>query len=79
MCQMQQFFSRNMIDNYGCDFSSSGLSEDYLHSKVTQFFSRKTTDGPRFDTYLLYYSGDCLESGDWALTGELIYLFFCIL
>ncbi|WAR25458.1 TM168-like protein [Mya arenaria] len=66
--KMQQFFSRNMIDNYGCDFMSSGVSEEYLRSKVCQFFTRKTSDGPRYDTYMLYYSGDCLETGDWALT-----------
>ncbi|KAH3893203.1 hypothetical protein DPMN_017347 [Dreissena polymorpha] len=66
--KIQQFFTRNLIDNYGCDYSSSGISDEYLKSKVTQFFSRKTSDGPRFDTYLLYYSGDCQESGDWALT-----------
>jgi len=58
-----------MIDNYGSDFSSSGISEDYLKSKVAGFFTRKTSDGPRYDSYLLYYSGDCIDSGDWALTG----------
>lgn len=68
--KIQQFFSFNMIDNYGCDFSSSGITADYLKSKVMQFFERRTGDGPRYDTYLLYYCGDCHDSGDWALTGN---------
>lgn len=68
--KVQQFFNFNMIENYGCDFSSSGIGEDYLASKVKQFFDRKTPDGPRYDTYLLYYCGDCNDTGDWALSGS---------
>lgn len=68
--KIQQFFNLNMVDNFGCDFSSSGIAEDYIKSKVAHFFDRRTADGPRYDTYLLYYSGDSHESGDWALTGN---------
>ena len=59
-----------MIENFGCDFLSSGLMEDYLESKVKQFFDRKTNHGPRYDTYILYYSGDVHDTGDWALVGK---------
>ncbi|KAL3852470.1 hypothetical protein ACJMK2_016103 [Sinanodonta woodiana] len=65
--KMLHFFMVSMIENYGSDFSSSGLSLEYLESKTKQFFERKTADGPRYDTYLLYYCGDVYDSGDWAL------------
>ncbi|XP_050412930.2 transmembrane protein 168 [Patella vulgata] len=67
---MQQFFNFNMIENYGCDYSTSGLSPDYIQSKIKTFFDRRTSDGPRFDTYILYYSGEVYETGEWALTGN---------
>ena len=60
-----------MIENFGCDFFSSGLGHDMLESKVKNFFERKTSDGPRYDTYLLYYTGDVYDTGDWALAGNL--------
>ncbi|XP_041347586.1 transmembrane protein 168-like [Gigantopelta aegis] len=68
LSQMNNFFNFHMIDNYGCDYSTSGLGTDYVENKVKAFFDRRTTDGPRFDTYILYYSGDVYETGDWALT-----------
>ncbi|XP_048742005.2 transmembrane protein 168-like isoform X2 [Ostrea edulis] len=66
--KMNQFFSYHMIDCFGCDYSTSGLSPDNLESKVKAFFDRRTSDGPRFDTYVVFYSGDTFETGDWALT-----------
>ena len=66
---MQGFFNFNMIENFGCDYFSSGLGRDLLESKVKNFFERKTSDGPRYDTYMLYYTGDTYDSGDWALAG----------
>ncbi|XP_071082473.1 transmembrane protein 168-like [Haliotis cracherodii] len=64
---IHKLFGFHMIDNYGCDYSTSGLSEDYLKSKVNAFFERRTADGPRFDTYMLYYSGEVYENGELAL------------
>lgn len=66
--KMNFFFNFHMIDNYGCDFSTSGLALDYLESKLKAFFDRRMTDGPKFDTYILYFSGDVYENGDWALS-----------
>ncbi|KAK3101000.1 hypothetical protein FSP39_000115 [Pinctada imbricata] len=65
--KMNQFFTYHMIDNYGCDFSMSGLTTEYMESKIKAFFDRRTSEGPRFDTYILYFSGDVYNSGDWAL------------
>ena len=41
-----------------------------VQSKLKAFFERTTVDGPKYDTYLLYYSGSVYDSGDWALAGE---------
>ena len=64
-----------MIENFGCDFFSSGLGHDLLEAKVKNFFERKTSDGPRYDTYLLYYTGDVYDTGDWALAGSHMIVF----
>ena len=67
--KIQQFFGHNMIETYGCDYSSSGLTLEALETKLKAFMQRCTSDGPRFDTYLLYYSGPVHKNGDWALLG----------
>ncbi|XP_059166708.1 transmembrane protein 168-like [Physella acuta] len=67
---LQQLFSYHMIQNFGCDYSSSGLELDSLQNKLKAFFDRRTNDGPRFDTYILYYSGDVYDTGDWALADK---------
>lgn len=67
---VQRFFAYHMIDSYGCDYSTSGLTLEYVNNKLRAFFDRHTSDGPRFDTYIVYYSGDVYEKGDWALAGE---------
>lgn len=72
--RMNQFFSFHMIDSYGCDYSTSGISPDNLQTKVKAFFDRRTGDGPKFDTYILYFSGDTYDTGDWALTGTILLL-----
>ena len=71
---MQRFFVYHMIDIYSCDFSTSGLALNSLESKLKNFFVRRTPDGPRFDTYVMYYSGHVNPAGDWALAGEYLYL-----
>ncbi|MEJ1280907.1 transmembrane protein 168 [Cricetulus griseus] len=64
---IQRFFAYHMIETYGCDYSTSGLSFDTLHSKLKAFLELRTVDGPRHDTYVLYYSGHTHGSGEWAL------------
>ncbi|XP_028810839.1 transmembrane protein 168-A [Denticeps clupeoides] len=66
---VQRLFSHHLIDSFGCDYSTSGLSLDSLQTKLRAFLELRTADGPRHDTYLLYYSGKTLRTGDWALAG----------
>ncbi|XP_063998181.1 transmembrane protein 168 [Pogoniulus pusillus] len=66
---IQRFFAYHMIETYGCDYSTSGLTFDTLHSKVKSFLELRTADGPRHDTYVLYYSGHSHSTGEWALAG----------
>lgn len=68
---LQQFFSHNLIEVHGCDHSIDGFSLEALEAKVKPFLQRTTADGPRFDTYLLYFSGPVFENGDWMLQGQL--------
>ena len=66
---IQHFFARQLVSTYGCDYSSSGITLDSVQAKMKGFFQQKTSDGPRFDSYLLYYSGEVMDNGDWALAG----------
>ncbi|XP_051548873.1 transmembrane protein 168-like [Myxocyprinus asiaticus] len=66
---VQRFFSHHMIETYGCDYSTSGLSLEALQAKLRNFMEVHTTDGPRHDTYMLFYSGHTHRSGEWALSG----------
>ncbi|NXS74082.1 TM168 protein, partial [Pandion haliaetus] len=66
---IQRFFAYHMIETYGCDYSTSGLTFDTLHSKIKSFLELRTADGPRHDTYILYYSGHSHGTGEWALAG----------
>ncbi|NXM83193.1 TM168 protein, partial [Oenanthe oenanthe] len=66
---IQRFFAYHMIETYGCDYSTSGLTFDTLHSKIKSFLELRTVDGPRHDTYILYYSGHSHGTGEWALAG----------
>ncbi|XP_051979185.1 transmembrane protein 168-like [Xyrauchen texanus] len=67
--KVQHFFSHHMIETYGCDYSTSGLSLEALQAKLRIFMEVHTTDGPRYDTYVLFYSGHTHRSGEWALSG----------
>ncbi|XP_051975845.1 transmembrane protein 168 [Xyrauchen texanus] len=66
---VQRFFSHHMIETYGCDYSTSGLSLEALQAKLRKFMDAHTADGPRHDTYVLFYSGHTHRSGEWALSG----------
>ncbi|KAJ8416383.1 hypothetical protein AAFF_G00356710 [Aldrovandia affinis] len=66
---IQRFFSHHMIEPYSCDYSTSGMPLDSLQAKLKGFLELRTADGPRHDTYLVYYSGHAQRSGDLALAG----------
>ncbi|XP_077329607.1 transmembrane protein 168 [Lithobates pipiens] len=66
---IQRFFASHMIETYGCDYSTSGLTFDTLQTKLKSFLELRTSDGPRHDTYILYYSGHTHSTGEWALAG----------
>jgi hypothetical protein len=54
ICEFLDFCS---IQNFGCDYASTGLNRESLDSKLRAFFSNRTLDGPIYNTYLLYYCG----------------------
>ncbi|XP_051911236.1 transmembrane protein 168-A [Hippocampus zosterae] len=67
---VQRLFSHHMIQTFGCDYSAGGVSLETLHGKLRNFLELRTADGPRHDTYLIFYSGHTRkESGAWALAG----------
>lgn len=66
---IQRLFSHHLIQNFGCDYSTNGMSLETLQTKLRSFLELHTADGPRHDTYIIYYSGHTMATGDWALTG----------
>uniref|UniRef100_A0A3P9JCP8 Transmembrane protein 168-like n=1 Tax=Oryzias latipes TaxID=8090 RepID=A0A3P9JCP8_ORYLA len=66
---VQRFFAHHLIENFGCDYSTSGLTLEALQAKIKAFFELRTLDGPRHDTYMIFYSGHTHRSGEWALAG----------
>ncbi|XP_002739520.1 transmembrane protein 168-like [Saccoglossus kowalevskii] len=67
---MQRFFLHHMIDIFSCDYSTSGLTLDTVEAKLKGLFDKMTKDGPRYDTYVVFYSGHVQPNGDWALAGD---------
>lgn len=68
---VQRLFSHHMIHTFGCDYSTGGVTLDALQAKLRNFLEICTADGPRHDTYLVFYSGHTHSgSGAWALAGE---------
>lgn len=67
---VQRFFAHHLIESFGCDYSTSGVTLEALQAKIKSFLELRTTDGPRHDTYVIYYSGHTHRSGEWALSGE---------
>ncbi|XP_075257769.1 transmembrane protein 168-like isoform X3 [Convolutriloba macropyga] len=64
---IQNFFRDHLIDMYGCDYSVNGLEPKILENKVKALFGSNTTDGIKYDSYILYYSGHTYQNGDWAM------------
>lgn len=69
LSSVQRFFAHHLIESFGCDYSTSGVTADALQAKVRAFLDLRTSDGPRHDTYVIYYSGHTHRSGEWALAG----------
>jgi hypothetical protein len=55
--KIYEFLQFYLIENFGCDYSSTGLNRDSFESKLRAFFTKTTLDGPRYNTYFLYYCG----------------------
>lgn len=67
----QRLFSHHMVQTFGCDYSTSGLTLEAALDKLRGFFELRTADGPRHDTYLVFYSGHTHKAtGAWALAGN---------
>lgn len=67
---VQRFFAHHLIETFGCDYSTSGVTLEALQSKMKSFLDLRTPDGPRHDTYVIFYSGHTHRTGEWALAGE---------
>lgn len=67
---VQRFFAYHIIEAFGCDYSTSGVSLEALQAKIKSFLELRTADGPRHDTYVIFYSGHTHRSGEWALAGK---------
>lgn len=80
---MQRLFSHHMVQTFGCDYSTSGITLEAIQNKLRSFLELRTADGPRHDTYLIFYSGHTQKvSGSWVLAGEchiLIVLFYMLM
>lgn len=66
---VQRFFAHHLIETFGCDYSTSGVTLEALQSKMKSFLDLRTPDGPRHDTYVIFYSGHTHRTGEWALAG----------
>ncbi|XP_071766639.2 transmembrane protein 168b [Centroberyx gerrardi] len=66
---VQRFFAHHLIETFGCDYSTSGVTLEALQAKMKSFLELHTADGPRHDTYVVFYSGHTHRSGEWALAG----------
>ncbi|KAM6937432.1 transmembrane protein 168 [Xenentodon cancila] len=69
LSSVQRFFAHHLIENHGCDYSTSGVTMEALQAKIKSFLELRTADGPRHDTYVIFYSGHTHRSGEWALAG----------
>lgn len=55
--RIQAFLQFHLIENYGCDFVSTGLSKESLEQKLRVYFEKCSNDGSYYNTYILYYCG----------------------
>lgn len=74
LSNVQRLFSHHMIQTFGCDYSTSGITQEALQAKLRSFLDLCTEDGPQHDTYLIFYSGHTHKNtGAWALAGERLF------
>ncbi|KAG7254303.1 hypothetical protein CRUP_038867, partial [Coryphaenoides rupestris] len=67
---VQRLFAHHMVQTFGCDYSTAGVTLEAATAKLRAFLELRTADGPRHDTYLLFYSGHTHpRTGTWALAG----------
>ncbi|XP_061678001.1 transmembrane protein 168-like [Syngnathoides biaculeatus] len=69
LSNIQRFLAQHLIETFGCDYSTGGVTLEALQAKLKSFMELRTADGPRHDTYVLFYSGHTHRSGEWALAG----------
>lgn len=55
--RIQEFLQFHLIENYGCDFVSTGLNKEFLEQKLRSYFQKCSNDGSFYNTYILYYCG----------------------
>ena len=60
--KLYKFISNHLIENFGCDYLTSSFSRVSIESKLKSFFSKSTLDGPKYNTYILYYCGPSLKT-----------------
>ncbi|CAL8386258.1 transmembrane protein 168-A [Gadus morhua] len=67
---VQRLFSHHMVETFGCDYSTGGVTLESVQTKLRGFLDLRTADGPRHDTYLVFYSGHTQKgTGAWLLAG----------
>ncbi|XP_031724575.1 transmembrane protein 168-like [Anarrhichthys ocellatus] len=66
---IQRFFAHHFIEIFGCDYFTCGVTREAMQAKIKAFFELRTADGPRHDTYVIFYSGHSHHSGEWVLAG----------
>jgi hypothetical protein len=60
-----------MVETFGCDYSTGGVTLESVQTKLRGFLDLRTADGPRHDTYLVFYSGHTQKgTGAWLLAGK---------
>jgi hypothetical protein len=63
--KLHTFFQFHLIENFGCDFAATGLSNDVLVAKLKAFFfKRRQVDSSFYSTYVLYYCGPTSPTSD---------------
>ncbi|XP_059895095.1 transmembrane protein 168-A [Gadus macrocephalus] len=70
LTSVQRLFSHHMVETFGCDYSTGGVTLESVQTKLRGFLDLRTADGPRHDTYLVFYSGHTQKgTGAWLLAG----------
>jgi hypothetical protein len=62
--KIQSFLQFHLIENYGCDYASTGVNKESLETKIRSFFAKCATDGSYYNTYILYYCGPTSNQTD---------------